>query len=112
MNRQTLLVVLKVLTLEIVYFYALYFILSTGFFLYYGSGAGSSSPDALLAGDIATLFLVSSPLLFNFYKVYTFGTKKVEEQFYGYAIIQILFVLFLVYQYIFGYTLYFNFLEK
>ncbi len=98
--------------MEIVYFYALFFALGIHFFLYYGSGMGSSSPEALRAGDIGTLFLVGSPLLFNFYKLYTFGKNKAEQQFYSYAIIQILFVLFLVYQYIFGYTLYFNFLEK
>lgn len=110
--KRTLVVVLKVVALEIVYFYAVYFILLFSLFLYYGSGAGSSSPAALLAGDIGTLFLVGSPLLFNFYKLYIFGKNKAEEQFYAYVIIQVLCVLFLLYQYIFGYTLYFNFLDK
>lgn len=63
---------IKLILIEIGYFYAMLFILIFAFFFYFGSGAGASSKKAILCGEIATYFLVFSPITYNIIKVITY----------------------------------------
>ena len=92
---------------ELAYFYLLFFMLGIHLFLYYGSGEGGNSREALIGNNIGTWLLFIPPIIFNFYKIFWFSKSKEVEKLTTYVSIQVAFVLFIIYQYICGTYIYF-----
>lgn len=92
------LLLLKIVIVEIIYIYAVFFIALFSLFLYFGSGVGASSPQALLWGKIATYTIILPPILFNLYKIIKYRKSNQFEKCNSYIVAEILIALFLSYQ--------------
>ncbi|WP_157802119.1 hypothetical protein [Flavobacterium sp. 1] len=96
-----LILMLKILVLEIIYFFGMFFILLFFFFGYFGSGAGASSAMAIKCGIVADYFLIFPPLLFNLYKIIKLYNNQFAKAM-TYLIAEIIMISFFAYQYLYG----------
>lgn len=97
--KRNIFFILKVLSIEIIYFFMMFFIFGIYLFLYFGSGAGSISSNAQFANNFGTWFIIISPIVFNLYMIFlSLKTKDIEKK-NRYIIIQIIFIIFIIYQY-------------
>ena len=71
-------------------------------FFIFGSGAGASSPNALLFGTISTYIIILAPLFFNLYQIINFRKNHSIKSF-TYLIAEIVLILFVIIMYYFDY---------
>ncbi len=88
-----------ILSLEILYFYAVFFIVLISFFLFFGSGAGSESQTAITSGKIANLAIILPPVLFNIYKIKTSHSEQKNTIVNSYVIATFLFCIFVLFMF-------------
>jgi hypothetical protein len=94
---------LKVIILEIIYFYTMFFVSLFSLFLYFGSGASASSSKAILTGNIITIAFTSIPILYNFRKVILLKKANKVYDFNSYLLAQILLFIFILYHFNIGF---------
>jgi len=91
---------LKIITLEIVYSVTFFF--ASFFFLwdYFGEGAGAESSLAILCGEIANYIIIIPPIIFNLYKM----IKSIGKQnFSTYLSAEIIIILLFIFAYYKGF---------
>lgn len=66
----------KILVLQAIYLLVMYFVLLFAFFLYFGSGAESSSSKTEFVATVTITIMISLPIIFNIYKI--FKLKKLK----------------------------------
>jgi hypothetical protein len=88
---------LKVIILEIIYFYTMFFVCLFSLFLYFGSGASASSSKAILTGNIIMITFIIFPILYNFRKMILLKKANKEYDFNSYFLAQILLFIFILY---------------
>ena len=94
---------LKVIILEIIYFYSMFFVCLFSLFLYFGSGASASSSKAILTGNIITIAFITIPILYNFRKMILLKKANKGYDFNSYLLAQILLFIFILYHFKIGF---------
>jgi hypothetical protein len=94
---------LKVVILELLYSFLMFFSLFIYLFSYFGSGVSEKGLPALLEGKITTYTIIILPLLFNLYKLIKSYKRSFSDSL-TYLVAEIIMILF------FGYLLYIDFL--
>ncbi|WP_284651934.1 hypothetical protein [Flavobacterium terrisoli] len=89
----------KVIFLEIFYSVVLFFASFLFLWGYFGEGAGSMSPTALLWGRISIYIVLFPPIIFNLYKNF----KEFNTNFITYLLAEISILLFFSYSYFKGF---------
>jgi hypothetical protein len=91
---------LKIITLEIIYSVVLFFV--SFFFLwgYFGEGAGSESSTAILCEKIATYIILFPPIVFNLFKMIKSNNK---QNFLTYSSAEFIIILFFICAYYKGF---------
>jgi hypothetical protein len=84
-----------ILSLEILYFFVMFFIMLFSLFMYFGSGAGSVSQTAITSGKIANLIIISPPILFNLIKIKKFYSSQNKIMFNSYILATFLYCIFI-----------------
>ena len=90
---------IKLLIVEIIYFYGTLFILILIFFMNFGSGAGASSRKAILFGEIGIYFVVFPPILYNIFKMYYYKKTEKFKEFNSNLITGIFMIIIVIYNY-------------
>ena len=71
-------------------------------FFIFGSGAGASSPNAILFGTISTYIIILTPLLFNLYQIIKYRTIQPIKSF-TYLLAEVAMIAFVILMYYFDY---------
>ena len=93
---------MKIVLTEIVFYISMFVILIFMLFFIFGSGAGASSPNALLFGTISTYILILTPLLFNLYQIIKYHKIQFIKSI-TYLIAEIVMIVFVIIMYYFDY---------
>lgn len=101
--KLNLTLLIKLIILEILYFYTAFFGLGLFLFLNFGSGAGASSEKAILFGKIAIYFVVFPPILYTIFKMYSYKKKGKISESNSNLIAGILIAIFITYNYYSGF---------
>lgn len=81
---------LLLITIESLSFVGGLFILEILFFLYFGSGAGSSSNKTILSENVMIIVLILMPILLGIFKYFTLTNKdRAKSYFYSGLIVSI-----------------------
>ena len=100
--KLNLLLLLKIVMTELVFYISMFVILIFLLFFIFGSGAGAESPNAYLLGTSATYIIILTPLLFNLYQIIKYRTIQPIKSV-TYLIAEIVMILFVIIMYYFDY---------
>ena len=97
-NKIDFLLITKIVSVSICYFYSMYFLSFLLHFLYFGSGAGASSNFAISISYILFFLCVLPSMIFILHKIYSFRKTNQQIKFNSYLVSGVLITLFMIYQ--------------